>query len=399
MRRYRLAWRSLGAAATPLVLAGGLAGLAPVAAAAAPATAAAGAVPAAAAASCQSWTAGLQPPSPGSADNELHGVTMVSGCNAWAVGFEFSAGSSPEPLIERWNGSSWKVATGPVLGGRGGRLFSVSAISATNIWAVGGVTDLNDVETTLIEHWDGKKWRQVGGANPGNAINELDGVRAVSARNIWAVGFKADRGAPQQTLIEHYDGHKWTSKASPHPGMNSELAGVTANSSGIAWAVGRSFDGTSNQTLIERWNGKKWTQSRSPHPGSASSLTAVDAIGAAAAWAVGTSTATHQKTLILRWNGKNWSPQTSPNPPGDNNLQGVTAISRSNVWAVGTGSNVNGTQMLLLNWNGHKWSHVPAPSLSNADQLNAVDAAAGGFWAVGSFNPAAFTQALAVHCC
>src|SRR5689334_19226106 len=159
MREHRRAWRSLGAAAAPLVLAGGLAGLNPAAASAAPA---ASAVPAA---SCQDWT-GLQPPNPGTADNELQGVTVVSACNAWAVGLEFSAGSVPEPLIDHWNGSSWKVADSPVLAGRGAKLLSVSAVSASNIWAVGGVTDLNSVETTLILHWNGKKWTQVGGANP-----------------------------------------------------------------------------------------------------------------------------------------------------------------------------------------------------------------------------------------
>ncbi len=39
----------------------------------------------ASAAGCQGWTAG-QPPSPGSADNRLNGVVVLSARNAWAVG-------------------------------------------------------------------------------------------------------------------------------------------------------------------------------------------------------------------------------------------------------------------------------------------------------------------------
>jgi hypothetical protein len=380
--------------AAPLVLTGGLAGLAPGVASAAPATSAAPA------ASCQNWT-GLQPPNPGTADNELEGVAVASACNAWAVGLEFSAGSSPEPLIEHWNGSSWKVSPSPVLPGRGAKLLGVSAVSASNIWAVGGVTDLNGIEKTLIEHWNGKKWTQVGGSNPGSAFNELESVRARSAKDIWAVGFKVNSGGPQQALIEHYDGHKWTQKTSPHPGRTSKLLGVTATSSGNAWAVGQSFNGTSTQTLIERWNGKKWTPSSSPHPNSGSSLSAVDATSASSAWAVGTSMAAHQKTLILHWNGKKWSQQTSPNPQNDNELAGVTAISSGNVWAAGTATDLNGNHTLLLNWNGRRWSRVPSPNLGqNTDQLNAVDASSGSnLWAVGSFNPGTFTQALVIHCC
>lgn len=389
MRKHRRAWRSLGAAAAPLVLAGGLAGLTPGAASAASA---------APAASCQNWT-GLQPPNPGTADNELQGVTIPAACNAWAVGFWFSAGSAPEPLIDHWNGSSWKVMDSPVLGSRGARLLSVSAVSASNVWAVGGITDLNDVEKVLILHWNGSKWQQVGGANPGSAFNELASVRARSAKDIWAVGFKANRGEPQQTLIEHFDGKKWTAKNSPHPGRSSKLSGVTATSASNAWAVGQSFNGSTSQTLIERWNGKKWITSSSPHPGSGSSLASVDATSSANAWAVGTSMKTHQKTLILHWNGKKWAPQNSPDPQNDNVLAGVTAISAKNAWAAGTATDLNGTHTLLLNWNGKKWTHVKSPNLGpNTDQLNAIDAFSGSnLWAVGSFNPGTFTQALAIH--
>ena len=70
------------ALAAPLMLAGALAG---------PWQATASA------AVCQGWTYG-QPPSPGTADNELNGVTVLSACDAWAVGTTRSSGGIRPPL-------------------------------------------------------------------------------------------------------------------------------------------------------------------------------------------------------------------------------------------------------------------------------------------------------------
>src|SRR5579871_2072517 len=83
--------RYLGMLAAPLMLVGVLAGLGP-------GTAAAVTTP------CESW-AGTQPPSPGTADNGLSGVTVLSACNAWAVGAA-GGGSGNQALIEHWNGAT-----------------------------------------------------------------------------------------------------------------------------------------------------------------------------------------------------------------------------------------------------------------------------------------------------
>ena len=109
--------------AGPVLLAGLLAGAGPASA------------PAAAAAGCQGWT-GLQPLNPGTTANALQAAAVLSACNAWAVGFSNNGGGQ-QPLIEHWNGSSWKVVPAPDTGGTSGSLASVRAVSASSVWAVG----------------------------------------------------------------------------------------------------------------------------------------------------------------------------------------------------------------------------------------------------------------------
>jgi hypothetical protein len=54
------------------------------------------------------------------------------------------------------------------------------------------------------------------------SVNELDGVAAVSAHGVWAVG-SAPTGKP---LIEHWDGRDWTQvpSASPRGGHQTPVA-------------------------------------------------------------------------------------------------------------------------------------------------------------------------------
>jgi hypothetical protein len=76
--RLRARARHLAPAlAIPLLLAGTAAGIGPARASAAACAASSGA---------QVW-GGQPPPSPGTADNNFYGVTVLSPCNAWAVGY------------------------------------------------------------------------------------------------------------------------------------------------------------------------------------------------------------------------------------------------------------------------------------------------------------------------
>jgi erythromycin esterase-like protein len=331
-----------------LLLAGALAGITPVVASASTVEASAS--------TCVGWT-GVQPPSPGT-NSSLAGVAVLSPCNAWAVGY-FYKGTANQTLIEHWNGTAWKQVTSPNPGGSSDNnfLYGVAATSSTNAWAVGYFLYNGTAYQTLIEHWNGRAWKQVTSPNAGGSShsNVLDAVAATSSTNAWAVGYFYN-GTADQTLIEHWNGTAWKQVTSPNPGGSSHnnfLEAVAATSSTNAWAVGYFYNGAADQTLIEHWNGTAWKQVTSPNPGGSSDnnnvLDAVAATSSTNAWAVGDYryNGTYQ-TLIEHWNGRAWKQVTSPNPGGSdgNFLYGVAATSSTNAWAVGFFSNGTAYQTL-----------------------------------------------------
>jgi len=70
----------------------------------------------------------------------LSGVATQSATSAWAVGYT-SVSVPPRiyrpSLIERWNGSAWRVVPVPRAGASDSDLWGVTALSASNAWAVG----------------------------------------------------------------------------------------------------------------------------------------------------------------------------------------------------------------------------------------------------------------------
>ena len=122
------------------------------------------------------------------------------------------------------------------------------------------------------------QWTEVpGGAAPHPSA--LNGIAAVSANDIWAVGSWGQNGG--QGLIEHWDGTNWSVAALLPQG--TLLLGVAAQSSRDVWAVGQNVA----QTLVEHWNGRRWVAVPSPSVGTHDTLYAVCVISRNDAWAVG----------------------------------------------------------------------------------------------------------------
>src|SRR5581483_630502 len=151
---------------------------------------------------CGKWSVVPSPNASVSPDG-LDAVAAVSASNIWAVGGSGSQASGGQTLIEHWNGAQWQIVTSPSPGTDYNVLLGVAAISANNVWAVGWQGNLG-VAQTLIEHWNGTQWSVVKSLNPGSGGNELYSVSAVSATNIWAAGFMEKNtvnGPVGQTLI------------------------------------------------------------------------------------------------------------------------------------------------------------------------------------------------------
>ena len=123
----------------------------------------------------------------------LSGISAQSASDIWAVGDQ----AGDKPLSEHWDGTAWHVVPAPGVPNNASQFNSVSVLSATDVWAVGICRHLPGAMRayTLIEHWDGQQWqhcpqpeREQGQAQ----AQRLWSVAAVSAQNVWAVGKSGD---------------------------------------------------------------------------------------------------------------------------------------------------------------------------------------------------------------
>lgn len=333
---------------------------------------------------------------PSATYNGLRGVAAATAHDVWAVGAYSKTQSTHQPLIEHWNGSQWSVVPSPSPDSSANLLYGVAAISARDAWAVGNYfSRKNGAEETLIEHWNGTKWTVASNPNPSSSENGLNGVVAISASNVWAVGqYIPDGSGNTEPLIEHWNGSTWAVVSSPIPGAGSAtLLGVASSSANSIWAVGQFTNSSGNtQTLVEYWDGSTWSIIPTPNPGQLSNvLNAVTVISAHDVWAVGQDEVnTSFDTLIEHWDGTQWSTVSSPNPGSvENTLSGVTGVSGNNIWAVGRVDQGTGGQTLIEHWNGGTWSVVSSPNEGSGD--NALFAVARvpstqHTWAVGQYS-------------
>ena len=360
--------------------------------------------------SCGVWSV-VQSPNPGPSDNALGAVSAVSTNDIWAVGEYLRTGPSSitQTLTEHWNGTNWLYIPSPDVGALGNTLYSVSALSATDAWAVGFYTDSQYFSHTLIEHWNGRQWSIVNSPNPGSSFDNLFGVAALSATDAWAVGFYRNDGDSNatRTLIEHWNGKQWQVASSPNPGANGNLLyGISAASASNIWAVGQYFSNSPDQGLVEHWNGSGWSVVNTPKTGTASNALFAVSASSASTLSVGRieSDITPSTTLAEQLKTGIWNivPSTSAGP-SDNNLYGVTSISANDAWAAGNYIDKAGNARTLIeHGNGSKWTIVssPSPGAGGDNILGGIVAvSAHDVWAIGGDDSGGPTQTLIEHYC
>lgn len=327
-------------------------------------------------------------PNPGAGLDELFGVAAVASDDVWAVGsFARSVNGPTKTLVVHWDGEAWTVVPSPNGKGESSRLLAVSAVSGSDVWAVGS-TGGGGSEEQLIEHWDGTSWSISPPPDPEPIPAYLTAVSARSAKDVWAVG----EAFGDRTLVEHWNGVRWKTVRSPSPGdPDNELFGVVAIARADAWAVG-DFDrlqhSPKTRTLSVHWDGTSWTRVASPSPDPLENwLYATDAASSAEVWAVGRRGGVDAITLTERWDGHAWSVVPGADVDGAaNDLRGVEAIGPGDVWAVGFWQDLtSGNEHTLAeHWNGAAWSlSATVDSGRTNNTLTAVTASGGTVWAVG----------------
>jgi hypothetical protein len=280
-------------------------------------------------------------PTKGAGTIDLFDVNAFSRTNVWAVGYYADAHGHSRTLTEHWNGTSWKIVPSPNKGTGDNTLHGVSVVNGTHAWAV-GYTGPTPGEGPLIEHWNGSSWSRFPPAGFGGIASILDDVAVISASNVVAVGHRSI--TPSGTLIERFNGSSWQGEAPADPPAEqvagAELWSVSAPSAGAQWAVGEFVNQQANaRTLAERNLGGGWVLKQPNNVGTApNQVKGVSALSATTAFAVGnfkTSGGT-RRALAERFANGSWTTFKPPNATQfDNELESVAAISASNVWAVG----------------------------------------------------------------
>ncbi len=204
----------------------------------------------------------------------LYGVSATAAADVWAAGNILTLIDGEQalfPLFEHFDGTSWTAITDEKTSDGG--IFGISALATDDVWAVGTIAE----GATLIEHFNGSKWTRVPSPNPGNGMNLLEGVTALAPDDVWAVGWyvqAANQDRPAKTLIEHWDGTSWTVVPSPNIGgpstqsISNELRGITAVSANDIWAFGLTDDFGPERiaNLVMHWDGTDWKIAPTPDP-------------------------------------------------------------------------------------------------------------------------------------
>jgi hypothetical protein len=299
------------------------------------------------------------------------------------------------PIIYRWNGRAWTAVNPGVISDSS--LRDVAAISANDVWAVGYQEDVNEGDLTVTQHWDGVSWNRVSSPNPSDE-NYLSGVAAVAANDVWAVGHK-ENNTLYDELILHWNGSTWTQSTTPG-GAYRVLTDVAAISANDVWAIGYQFSFNHGyQGLAMHWNGAAWSNVAMPLTGDGYSfLYGVTAISPNDVWAVGSGGVNPIKPLTAHWDGITWTYVSNPTLPTDYAfLKNVTALASNDVWAVGYVTDRAGRDRNLVeHWDGVSWTQIDVPGMRRAhNQLWGIAAdRSGGLWTVGSFLPTDFSRPL-----
>jgi hypothetical protein len=221
-------------------------------------------------------------------------------------------------------------------------------------------------------------WRSVDVPGGGPSYNVLDDVAATGPGSAWAVGSYFDRGRVGRTLIEKWNGKRWRLVEGPRTGGgDAELLGVAAGSPGRVWAVGSVIRDGRQAALIERWNGTAWRIERLPALVGSSSLNDVVSTGTDA-WALGSLADARgiRRPLLMRWNGKRWKPAPAPGVVGS--IASASASADGDVWAIGSSATTSDLRPLVLHWDGSAWQTVTPPSMGGRGALTSVSVAPDG---------------------
>jgi hypothetical protein len=251
---------------------------------------------------------------------DMRGVSALSATDLWAVGSEFDSNTQHNTsVIQHFDGKRWNLVTSPQLQ-NGSQLFSVKALAPDDVFAV-GETDSDSFPRApepLIEHFDGIKWSIVPTPEPANGMTiSLHRITGTSRSDLWVLGTAfSGTGVAEQGLLLHFDGDEFSNVTIPFP-QNTFLGGITAIAPNDVWAVATNVQGVKNIPISAHWNGTAWKVVTTPSLTTSATLGSVAAVSSTSVWAAacvscGADIPDGQKTLMEHWDGKRWTAFATP---------------------------------------------------------------------------------------
>src|SRR5215469_9468244 len=319
----------------------------------------------------------------------LTGLSLVLAVAACGAG-----GGHPTVTVSHAGRTGWGCAGGPVPaspgwrivqrlpsepgcgqpGGGSNDMLSVAAVSARDVWAVGYLCPHQCYShRTLAEHWAGARWRTIPPPPGRGLVIPPTMISASAATNVWVFG-----GADLTTRVSRWNGSRWASFR--FPGEVTTTAAAVFSRTDV-WAFGDlSIPSTaSSRPYVVRFTGHRWLRVASPLVPQAASAAAPNDI-----WTVGTLTGPGQVWAAAHWNGSSWRTLRFPRLPPAVAARAVIgnaaiqAYSARDAWAdiqLTTATAFDG--IIVWHWNGQAWSRVPVPYRTQAAGAIAGDGRGG----------------------
>ncbi len=322
------------------------------------------------------WTVEPSPSPSATGQSFLDGVScspsviVLSATTCVAVGSYITDKGVERPLVEKWDGATWRVVPGqPNDRSLASALVAVSCAKATSCLAVGTTrATVKSFTLPLTQRWDGTRWKVLPSRAPGGAGGTyLNAVSCVTTTSCYAVGNYATGFSAGLSLVEHWNGSKWTIMESPNPkrATSTTLTGVSCVAT-TCWAVGSYTTkpvGEPFFTVTEQLQRGKWALVGSPNANGdqSSALNAVSCSRVASCYAVGVWNRGSGAALVEHWNGARWSVVSTGSGTGA--FSRLSGVSCGTLSCVATGTN---TSTLIVRGSLTRWTIEPAASPAGA---------------------------------
>lgn len=231
---------------------------------------------------------------PAMVNGALTAITVVSATNAWAVG-EYNTGSATGSLWEHYNGTSWSVIGN---GGPGVSFNAMTNAGANDVVAVGESGGPSNPQA-IISEWNGSSIVRASLPIKG-LYSSLFSVSAFSASDIWAVGFYRV-GNNSHVLNYHYNGSAWLVAPSPTKVVGGGYDVLALSPTDVYETVLPE----SGPVALYQWNGAAWAVSKADIYGPVHRM-AGPLAGTSNDDLYGLQDNAQQYNVAEHWNGSNW---------------------------------------------------------------------------------------------